>query len=573
MTPAPATLWSLHFLSTLVNLGVRDIVVSPGSRSQALAFAAYELSRHESFDLDVHVAIDERSAGFLALGLSIHSRVPTVLVCTSGSAPAHYLPAIVEAKHSGIPLIAVTADRPQRLLGVGANQTTHQTGMFGEGACLSDSVEIDNELDVRSDAPTRAASLFQAAHSGSGLGRAGAVHLNVHIDEPLSSEIEPEVWDELGAVEKAQRQGNLNTYETRLAVLEPEPGTLVIAGHGAGPEAAALAESLGAPLIAEVHSGAHFGPHVLVAYRELLTTPPTTISRVVTVGRPTLSREVAALISDEGVEQVVWQRTEPEPANPQRSARVVDLVQSSRSASAKEIQDWVRPWLVASRLITDQRAAELDPPETRVELSTGDMKQRSEFARHEMDVYRRPLTRREIAREVWEATWPHDQLVLGASRMIRELDVVARGKNIPVWANRGLSGIDGTIATARGLSIARARNGLTGITRVLMGDLTLLHDAGSLLLDSEYEAGARVHLIVARDGRGSLFELLEAKSRASADSFSRVIATPAVVDFEALAQAYGWNYRSVKTLGDLSEALMDSANHLIIDCDVAEAVA
>jgi len=115
MTPAPATLWSLHFLSTLVQLGVRDVVVSPGSRSQALAFAAYELSRHESFDFDVHVAIDERSAGFLALGLSINTRVPTVLVCTSGSAPTHYLPAIVEAKHSGVPLIVVTADRPQRL--------------------------------------------------------------------------------------------------------------------------------------------------------------------------------------------------------------------------------------------------------------------------------------------------------------------------------------------------------------------------------------------------------------------------------------------------------------------------
>ncbi|MEK9577789.1 MAG: 2-succinyl-5-enolpyruvyl-6-hydroxy-3-cyclohexene-1-carboxylate synthase, partial [Aquiluna sp.] len=244
-----------------------------------------------------------------------------------------------------------------------------------------------------------------------------------------------------------------------------------------------------------------------------------------------------------------------------------------RTASAEEIHTWVRPWLVASREITDQQSAELDPPEPRVDLSAGDMKQRSEFARHEMDVYRRPLTRREIAREVWEATWPHDQLVLGASRMIRELDMVAKGKNIPVWANRGLSGIDGTVATARGLSLSRAREGLTGITRVLMGDLTLLHDVGSLLLDGESEAHARVHLIVARDGRGSLFELLEAKSRSSAEAFNRVISTPASVDLESLARAYGWDYRSVKTLGELSEALMESGNHLIIDCDVAENLA
>ncbi|MEK9536124.1 MAG: 2-succinyl-5-enolpyruvyl-6-hydroxy-3-cyclohexene-1-carboxylic-acid synthase [Aquiluna sp.] len=573
MTPAPATTWSLHFLSTLAKLGVRDVVVSPGSRSQALAFAAYELSRNESFDVDVHVAVDERSAGFLALGLSINTRVPTVLVCTSGSAPTHYLPAIVEAQHSGIPLIVVTADRPQRLIGVGANQTTKQTGMFDHAVCHSDSVELSTELDVRQDAQSRATSLITAALSGAEAGRSGVVHLNVHIDEPLSSTIEPEMVREVVAAEASTPHEPHLEGEIRRAVLDPQPGTLVVAGHGAGAEATHLAEALGAPLIAEVHSGARFGPHVVVAYRELLINPPTSISRVVTVGRPTLSRQVAALLADETLDQVVWQRAEPEPANPTKAARVVDLVEPSRTASSKEIHTWVRPWLMASREITDQQAAELDPPEPRVDLSAGDMKQRSEFARHEMDVYRRPLTRREIAREVWEATWPHDQLVLGASRMIRELDMVAKGKNIPVWANRGLSGIDGTVATARGLSLSRARGGLTGITRVLMGDLTLLHDVGSLLLDGESEAHARVHLIVARDGRGSLFELLEAKSRSSAEAFNRVISTPASVDLESLARAYGWDYRSVKTLGELSEALMESGNHLIIDCDVAESLA
>ena len=573
MTPAPATIWSLHFLATLVKLGVRDVVVSPGSRSQALAFAAYELSGHEAFDLDVHVAIDERSAGFLALGLSINTRVPTVLVCTSGSAPTHYLPAIVEAKHSGVPLIVVTADRPRRLLGVGANQATEQTGIFGQAVCQSDSVDLSAESDVRTDAPVRASGLFTGALSGANDGRAGAVHLNVHIDEPLSSEIGPEMLRELVPADTSVTHQASPAEEIRRAVLDPQPGTVVVAGHGAGAEAALLAETLGAPLLAEVHSGARFGPHAVVAYRELLADSPTIISRVVTVGRPTLSRQVAALLADESLEQVVWQRAEPEPANPTRAARVVDLVESSRPATAEEIQSWVRPWLVASREITDQQAAVLDPPEPRVDLSAGDMKQRSEFARHEMDVYRRRLTRREIAREVWEATWPHDQLVLGASRMIRELDVVARGKNIPVWANRGLSGIDGTVATARGLGISSARSGLTGITRVLMGDLTLLHDAGSLLLDGEYEADARVHLIVARDGRGSLFELLEARSRASADAFNRVIATPAGIDIEALAKAYGWDYRRVKTLGELAAALMESANHLIIDCEVEETTA
>jgi 2-succinyl-5-enolpyruvyl-6-hydroxy-3-cyclohexene-1-carboxylate synthase len=153
--------------------------------------------------------------------------------------------------------------------------------------------------------------------------------------------------------------------------------------------------------------------------------------------------------------------------------------------------------------------------------------------------------------------------------MIRECDIAVAGKNIPAWSSRGLSGIDGTIATARGIAMARAHSGdpaTAGITRVVLGDLAFLHDAGSLLLDQGEAEDTRVQVIVVRDGGGSLFDLLEASRTAEAEAFNRVIFTPAEADIEALAGAYGWSYVMAKNHGDLVEALANPAQHLVVDC-------
>ena len=311
------------------------------------------------------------------------------------------------------------------------------------------------------------------------------------------------------------------------------------------------------------------GPHLVMAYRELLKTPPTPISRVITVGRPTLSREVQALMERTDVEHVVWQRREPEASNPSRSAQVVDRVIVNTQASAEQVARWVRPWVEASRDIIQREAEALDPAGPDVALSSGSMKERAEFASKELAVYREPLTRRNIAQSVWNATWPHDFLYLGSSRMIRECDQVVPGKKLSVWSSRGLSGIDGALATVRGISIHRAREGATGVTRALLGDLTFLHEAGSLLMDAAEANSTWVQVVVVRDGGGSIFDLLEARNSVSEAAFDRVMFTPASADLSALASAYGWDYRQVTTLGELSEALMDKARHLIIDAGIA----
>ncbi|CAB4568708.1 unannotated protein [freshwater metagenome] len=561
MTASPATDWSVAFLGQLVAKGISHVVVSPGARSQALALAALAWERASEGALTVHVVIDERSAAFRVLGLALESHRPAVCIATSGSAPAHYFPAVLEALHAGVPLIVVAADRPGELHGVGANQTTNQHELFGSRV-PSWSVSAPEGSDA-DDAQRIATEVAATAYRG------GPAYVSVSFREPLSAAIQEGslVMPEIVAPERAEPTGD--TAEARVLSLEPEAGTLVIAGHGAGARAEALALELGAPLIAEVVSGARCGPHLVPAYRQVLRDESLTggVGRIVTVGRPTLSREVSSLLGRTEITQIVVQGRELEAANPSRMAQVVGEVVVIRPATPEESALWVKPWVMAGRRHQEAQLVGIMPPAPDIEaLTSNDPATRSAFATQEMNVLRQPVVRESLALAVWEATWPHDRLVFGASRMVRVADSIVPGKNIPVFANRGLSGIDGTIATARGIAQAASA---TGVTRVLLGDLALLHDVGSLLVEPGVGDSSRVHLIVANDGGGTIFDELEVSKVASQKDRDRVLLTPHEVWLEALAGAYGWTYRRVNHLGDLAEALSASDARLIVDVAIA----
>jgi len=513
----------------------------------------------------VHVAIDERSAGFFALGVASETGVPVALLCTSGSAIGHYLPAVMEAHHSGVGLVVITADRPEELHGVGANQTTTQAGLYGTFTRVVFDVDApEGESGEGEQAKDIARRAVEEAAGLTGF-RPGPVQINVSFREPLSSPHPVVAVSDAQDIEPWSAQ---RLHEPREVVLDPQPGTVVVAGHGAGAKAEALARELGAPLFAEVHSGAHFGPQLVVAYRDLLQTPPAEITRVVCVGRPTLSREVWALLSRTDIDQVVWQQGEPEPANPSGVATVADVVSVSKAVDDKSARAWSGPWVMASRKLLEEQAAELDAPPPNWEANVSeDMATRSRFAREELAVFKRQVTRRSIAQGVWEATWPHDRLVVASSRMIRELDKVAPGKNIPVLSTRGLSGIDGQIAFSRGVSAGIADPG-TGTVRVILGDIAFLHDVGSLLRDVGEEQWGRVHLFVVVDGGGSIFDTLEAKTTSDPDHFERVLFTPAQAKVSALAEAFGWEYMELRQFGQMPEALAHTSSHLIVECRV-----
>lgn len=555
MTSSPATDWSVAIIRELMALGLEHIVVSPGARSQSLALAAAAWADVPGSPLTLHVVIDERSAGFRALGLALESGGFVACVSTSGSAPAHFLPAALEALHQGVSVLFVTADRPEELQGVGANQTTRQPGLFGEDipSLVAPTPGPEDDKDAQQIACDAVVLLHEST----------PVHLNVSFREPLSAHVslkEKDIPAYTPIVYGEKRQESIEVH--------PDAHTIVIAGAGADSKAEELARQLGAPLIAEVSSGARMGPHLVLSYRDVLRESPLVqgIQRVITVGRPTLSREVWALLSREDLEHIVLRGEAKEVPNPSKRAIVTDRLHIRASPDTPEIKAWLSSWVKAGRGAHRARISQVQPePADMDALTSNDQATRSAFATKEMQVLREPVTRPMLALGVWDATWPHDRLVLGASRMIRELDIIAGGKNITVHANRGLSGIDGTISTARGVAHAALQAGAGGVTRVLLGDLAFLHDVGSLLVEPGHPGLGRVHLFVAHDGGGSLFDLLEIPKGISEEAHTRVMFTPHDVNLSALAEAYGWAYVRVENRGDLVEALSRSDERLIVD--------
>ncbi|KRA25966.1 2-succinyl-5-enolpyruvyl-6-hydroxy-3-cyclohexene-1-carboxylate synthase [Microbacterium sp. Root61] len=579
---SPATDAAAALLCGLIEQGVRHVVVSPGSRSQALALVAAEFERRGSIRL--HVRIDERVAGFTALGIGRESGMPAAVVCTSGTAAANLLPSALEAHHAGVPLLLLTADRPPELRGVGANQTTRQPGMFAPSLRFEADLPVPEDTDPVGDGEQSTmlravAAEAVAAALGAGMRSAGPVHLNMPYREPLAGELptwlgvpevelattdapdldaapEPDLESEDEA-SGALYQGGGGIGEADLP-LEPDdqpfvlvrgPRTVVVAGADAGPDAEALAHAGGWPLIAEVVSGARFGRHLVHAYRELLRDPELggRIERAVVLGHPTLSREVAHLLSDPEVE-VLALRGPGEPLNLNGATIPLDTV---AVASGDTDRDWLGAWVRASRAAS----VDLTPPAPDADgLASAVPSERLGAIAAELATIRAVLDREGLVDAVWRATWPHDRLMFGSSRLVRVADAVVNGKKVPVHANRGLAGIDGTVSTALGIALASQADGGPGVTRVLLGDVTLLHDVGALL-HAPGEAEPRIQVIVGNDGGGTIFDDLEVARVAAEDAMNRVQYTPHTTRLEHLALAYGWEYQRVTTRVALDQAL------------------
>lgn len=562
----------MHLLTGLVAHGVRDIVLSPGSRSQALALAAVALARSGS--VRVHVRIDERVAGFTALGLARESGVPAALVCTSGTAAAGYLPAAMEAFHAGVPLILLTADRPPELRGVGANQATIQPGMYRPWARSSIDAPVPGETDPAVfDALAADAVAVALGAPGDGLdGVAGPVHLNLPTREPLSGALPDPLVAAAGPAPRPAPPAALRVARG--------PRTLVVAGADAGSHAVETAGAGGWPLIAEIVSGSRFGDHVVPAYRARLQDAALTdrIQRVIVFGHPTLSREVAALLRRTDLE-VIAVRRGGERLN--LSGIAIDaraIAVEAAAAGPDEDAAWLAAWTRPEDPATEDPATEADAGTS--------------------------LDRTGLVTAVWAATGSGDRLLFGSSRIVRVADQALGGKAVRVHANRGLAGIDGTIATGIGIALAAQSGGGAadgtpaspapdagdapavppaadapaapaapdgggapadagapsdagargGVTRVLLGDLSLLHDVGSLLLPAD-EPAPRIQVIVGNDGGGTIFDGLEVAGTAAAEDLDRAFYTPQSVALAPLAAAYGWTYTKAGTRAELERAL------------------
>ena len=543
---APASLFAAEFLTHVVELGVQHIVLSPGARSQALALVAAELERRG--DVKLHVRIDERAAGFLALGLAVESRIPAVVLTTSGSAVANLHPAVLEAHHAGVPMIVLTADRPEELREIGSNQTTHQHDIFGPAVRLS----VDEPAPVPgATAERRGYELAESAFYGAtDFYAPGPVHLNVGFREPLSSVVSVRPLEMIIHSQRLVEPGISLT-------LKRGPRTIVIAGADAGPRAEEVAHEGGWPLIAEVTSGSRYGRNLIPAYRELLATPELTnqIERIVVFGHPTLSREIPALIGDSstGIETIVVRGAAPEGYNP--GLNVASFVNEVVVEDGEADREWLGLWIVNGRdAFEGYEASAIDAalataPNVSASRSES-IAEKKAFLAAELAASRVKISRELLVDAVWRSTWPHDRLVFAASRLIRVADKFVGGKKITVHANRGLAGIDGTIGTGIGIALATE----DALTRILVGDLAALHDAGSMLFGTQ-EQRPRVQVIVGNDGGGTIFDSLEVGQSASPSDMDRVFLTSQHVDLSALAAAYGWGYTKVATVSELERAL------------------
>ena len=563
--PAPATVVAAALLTAFTEAGVRELVVAPGSRSQALALVAAELERAGRARL--RVRLDERDAAFLALGLAKESGRPAVVITTSGTAVANLHPAVLEARHSGVPLIVLTADRPASLRGIGSNQTTDHLGVLGGSVVRGFDVGAPTGEPGEAEAARALAAEVVAASA------AGPVHLNVAFTEPLSSawRIDDEAPPPAGSPTDAPAV-SLDAAPAGIE-LAPGPRTAVIAGSGAGERAEAVARELGAVLFAEATSGARFGPQLVVPYRAVIRDEAFLdgLERLLVFGHPTLSREAPWLVeraASAGAEVIVVRSPGVDDYNPGHAVTAfVDAVRVLGTPDDRAARSWTGPWVSASRAFL---ATSDDVPSD--VHATPRAKER-----HELAALRTGVSRRALVDAVWRATWPHDRLVVAASRLVRELDRVVPGKRIPVHANRGLAGIDGTISTAVGVALAQqddlARQdvlageapppGAGGITRLLVGDLAFLHDVGGLAF-GEGETRPRILVVVGNDRGGTIFDELEV-AEAGPAGYDRVMLTPQTASIEGLARAYGWDYRRVEQHGDLAPALSGCAGPTVVE--------
>ena len=528
-TPAAPSLGSVEAariaVDALVDGGVEYVVVSPGSRSAPMAYALAEASAAGKVELLVR--IDERSAGFTALGLALSTGSPAAVLTTSGSAVGNLMPAVMEANHAAVPLVVLSADRPEELRGTGANQTTIQLDLFGEHVRFAADVDAGTS-------PLRAVATAISAATGAFSDLApGPVQLNLAFRDPLV----PAPGESLpaAAARPKFRIGtdpltmNLPPASADLA----ERRTVVLAGHDAGPVAEAFARAHGLPLLAEPSSNARFGPNAVGPYRLLLehfgpeSAQP--IERVVLFGRPTLSRPVASLLARADVPSALYQ---PVPVAWYEAGRRTELPLESLADLAgfagRGPSSWLDAWLLAGSA-----------------------------AQHALDQVlagEAAATGPSVGAVVWEHS--RGQLVLGSSNGIRDVDLAGLPAAEPaatVYASRGLSGIDGTTSTATGIAIGGRQK-----TTLLLGDVTFLHDAGGLLLGSG-EVSPDLRIVVLNDSGGAIFDLLEhgavRESGTYGDAVERLFGTPHTVDLAALAGAYGVGHCSVSTTAALAEAL------------------
>lgn len=586
---SPATLLARAVVASLVEAGVKRVVISPGSRNAPLTYALADAA--QAGYLQLRVVVDERSAAFVALGASrsdwLHEGLarPAVAVMTSGSAVANAHPAVVEADAAGVPLIILSADRPHALVNTGASQTTVQTGIFGAATRYQADLGDTNASGAVANQVRRAV----AAASGRLSLDPGPVHLNVRLAPPLAPaapwqvpHLEPKThW--LRARKPLEEQLNEATVSQvgYSLGLDPARRGVIVVGDNDDAQlahyAAALAHAWGWPLLAEPTSLVRTDANAVAAYSALLAGGDGSaggddaqlsqeIEQLLVVGHPTLTRPISALLAREDIYQVVLTNRARWSDVSGRAAYVTTLEQAL-SRNTPDVSAGAGAGLGGS--VGGEAGADADAggdasasAAAGAGAGVGKNAPSPLWLQRWLQAGQQQLNATSVTKAAqmalttWQATSQyktHSQstaihsnslensvtLMAASSMTIRYLDAgLPAGKQLkkmpgPVVANRGLAGIDGTISTAVGLAWASGQP-----VRVIIGDLAAAHDLTGLV-KAVTETEVDLQVIVLDDHGGKIFSSLEYGASELSNYFPRFFATAQQVDFAQAAAAFG----------------------------------
>jgi 2-succinyl-5-enolpyruvyl-6-hydroxy-3-cyclohexene-1-carboxylate synthase len=538
-TPGHANLaLSCAFVDELAARGVRHAIVCPGSRSTPLALA---LATHP--DVRIWVLVDERSAAFFALGMARQLREPVALLCTSGTAAANFLPAVIEAGLSRIPLIVLTADRPPELRGWGAAQTIDQIRLYGDHAkWFADMpVPIDDDALSRQARAAAARAVLSASDDP-----CGPVHLNFPFREPLlpadlRSGMSMDALFRLGhgGARGGFASSAISAPEAAMVhrlvdLVASEPRGIIVCGPGEtvglGEAVAALSEAAGYPVLADPLSGVRFGSRdrswVIDAYDAFLRHEETAAELA-----PDVVLRVGAVPTSKPLQQFLAAHPGRhhllvDPGDPRDPAHLAtDHLRADPAATLAEIADRLaaadRAGLSSSSwLETWQRADSITRSVIDAALAHDDA----------------PFEGRAVV-EIAAALPDGATLVVGNGMPVRDVDTFVRGdaRGVRIVGNRGANGIDGVVSSALGAAAVAP-----GPVVLIVGDLSFYHDLNGFLAARQYGIDATV-VVLNNDG-GGIFSFLPQAELLDSAVFEQLFGTPIGVDVAAAARLYGASY-------------------------------
>ncbi|UQS22221.1 2-succinyl-5-enolpyruvyl-6-hydroxy-3-cyclohexene-1-carboxylic-acid synthase [Amycolatopsis thermalba] len=531
----PSTAQAKVIVDELVRNTVSHVVLCPGSRNAPLSLALHAAAA--AGRLQLHVRIDERGAGFLALGIAARTGRPVAVVCTSGTAAANFHPAVLEADRAGVPLIVLTADRPPELRAAGANQVIEQQRLYGGAVRYFDELAVAERRGGQ-NAYWRS-QICRAWNAAYGEWRCGPVHLNVPFREPLVPDGDDEWYESLEGRPGGERWTELPDFGALPSFVVPSARCgLVIACDSGVRAAGEWGEQHGWPVISETgglgllgSSAISSGVWLLGAEEFIRRHKP---EQVLCLGRPTVFRQIQQLLSDSDVEVLLVRPDSDWPA-PAHNVRQVGQWFDSPTKPADP--DWLAAWQRADALANE---------------AVGRALRREQW----------PSGLR-LASELVDALPPDALLVVGSSNPARDVALAGRMRpDILVHRNRGVAGIDGTVSTAIGAASVHR-----GHSYALLGDLTFLHDVNGLLAGPA-DTRPDLTIVVLNDDGGGIFSLLEQGAPEHRDAFEHVFGTPHGADLSALCAGFGIPHVRAGTIEEFREALRPAPGLRVVEVQV-----